>query len=1425
MEYFWFHPQDSSKDHQGSVLTRDKLDLILKNQPKSTTSPLENHDIENYKVLLKQALCIQDPAVRQIFIALSGKIIKRVTDSLRVVLRDKKKYTDDHRLSITERYQAFIKWLVDFCFDSLYCNAYFGSYTLILSTIKLIIAHIPCQIENMEIFPIDSLLSRKQCYDSILSCLNDSFEENKALALELLFKLPNNVDFVNTENLRLFESIANELVASVNPAHSLTCQYIFRLCLGLEARISGQSRNRLLLKKLHNLSDLVDEGVRETQEDFVVALKHNAIYPKLTCIRALLSEIDMSEIEEDRDSWSELANRIVVASIEACKAVSTIVCNLNPETIGHLPMDQKPIDAVTLTELLKLSPRMSKDDLNTITSQLLLISGWKTIKECSLSLGSLCTRLWWPEGGLPKKGQDYPGSQSTKSILESDDVVKVIQFFEHYLKNLRHRGAFEQAYTGFIMVTKRIWNDKQFKLMLVKTLTQILNDFRGDAMDDQKAEYLKAYVTRRSAGLPFIVQAILISEKPQETDTLDYVMNCLYEILESENSEIYQKIHCLNILNGLTKEANLSEKMMRYVGKTFAITLDALASNSFPVRNCANMLLKATVDRTFGTNRSKHTIHHKNLMTFGKFFLECPSLQGKMLEHLRRCTGQTDVSYAAIHGVFIILSRLRANQAPSDQFKPTKELIGPFIGPLLELTQNCEDFKIVEIAMQLVARLDRILSPENEFIVGEETLLRSWSELKQVTPKFVHQILFQKNILYELYQSKMDMDDVKTSEVELSSIQKRVEHYQRTFEWQLDYNYSFFLINQILVLMEKCVVLLATDVDNLDPMMQFWGHLQDFAYDVIAPFADPERTCQKEYIGRAASDPLFEECIFKSVVFLTSTYMDSRMPDFVFSKITKIKTLEATQKGVQANQLPVYSDALQGALLRHVRQRLCEPYRDTIFEKIMDKLDIDSTATFCTPVDRMKNPRISSQERAQLHNWYGFSYIGHQLLSLRVSLREFRNLNELSKFEEFQRAPLKFSPNLSNTARAVELVTIAYQIRVVHQSSELPYMWDLNLHDIEKIMITLCDMLRDLPDCDIKCLAIKYSGLIIERVFLDQQSHLNMMTESILCNLNRLTSIFDELSDGNHSIKIRGAICEAIQGCALPKSSWNDRHQQMLFIKHIYSAIIKLSQDEDCDIRNSCHTLIRKYICRNRVTQGSPLIDLINVAGLEIFEPEEGPEFFDLLMKFIFNHGKSHSISATSDKEGLFDKTKLNTFADHVAVTGGVVNSLRNFLDLYDQLIDLNRLNFSSDILFEFQTYVGNSEEKGTSNEDGDYSWRKRKSRTGKMIPSEPIYSPNNDQLVAGFIEQILASLDYFRQGYISMLTDTAYTYHELSLYKRVALIAIVRDCTYHRVENFHKVAEIREKLAKIIENSCATTLLVKTLDLIRDSNIETRTD
>lgn len=1374
-------------------INRQFVESILNSQPTKTTSILKDEDLTHFQNLFDNSLCIQDPAVRQLLIAFTKKIIKRLKDSLRVVLRDTKCYNPEQKEVIRMKYLAFLRAVIEKCFDGLYCNAYFGSYTLILSTLQTIVSVITFEDPNL---PVDPLFRCRRAYDSILCCLNDSFEQNKILALDLLLALPFDERFMNTENLKNLELIAYQLVSSVNPAHSLTCQYVFKLVNRLEVKLDPQStKNGILIKRLERLIEIVELGVQETRENFALALKKNALYPKLTCIRALLNEIDIETIDCDREAWQRIVRKIVSSSIEACESVSTIVCNLNPETIGHLPMDLKPIDTESLSKTLNVSLKLTENDTSTITSQLLLISGWKTIKECSLSLGSICTRFWWPRGGLSKKREDFPGLPNVDPILDSTGIKKIVSFFDHYLRNLRHRGAFEQAYNGFIMVTKRIWHEETYRDLLVKMLHDIMDDFRNEAIDNKKAECLKAYVTRRSAGLPFIVQAILISEPRHESKTLRLVLNCLYEVIESKHTETYQRIHCLNILRAVIKEHHLGEKVLCHVGKTFEITFDCLASDSFPIRNCANMLLKATVDRTFGVNRLKSDIHRKNQLTFGKFFHESSELHGIMIQHLRNGL-KSKAHLATVHAVFIVLFRLRPSIQPQNDFKSNAELIQPFIQPILEITLRSPDLRLRNIAAALAVRFEVFLNDgpievcpiehlNNELTDPQidewidNVLHKDFNEVHGVLMIIKHNLFIRSKEVILLAESPQQLT---IDRVALKLCEKILgPTYQNRNNW-------------------TCLASSALDI---------LGHMSAMFtpnrwYTTKFLLKGPGNLLDLVSQGGLASDPYNEIFCFK---FLTLSLMVGiQSGPSVWSEIDA--TLDLVVKIILTEPGKKFSFSLQGSLIRFLMQQITEV--PNYVDRTLERLDIDVISTHLTPKEEML---VIHEQDTRRSYWHDYCRNTSLTKFLKGDL-DIRKLLDFSSYQEFQLAKVSrssFSPRLTNTMRAIELLAFTAKFWTELKVEEHSLWFEDRLKATNPEALNLmCKFLSDLPNCDVKNMALICAGLMFKSLS-------NSVYISIRCGeiLEGFSEMLDELADGDQSSTMRQTCSEVLRNCMAPLLERRDPKMQRPLI-NLLSTIIKLCQDEDEDIRLFNFETVnhfRLYATNKDELHKSrldPLIDFV----IKLFNRKskrETANCFDLLMKAIFDHSRNYRVETTEDNDALFDKTKLNTFADHVATIRSALVSLEKFFKIDSPDVEpfpLNELNLTREIVYEFETCCEMAEKNS-----GDYS---RKIRS-VVVASNSFEDDRmtNDHLVDSFIDNVLNSLDYFSNGYTRLLTDTSYTYRELSLYKKIAFLRFVTRSTSHDLKNADLLTSITTKLRSIVENHCCTTLLVRCLDLI----------
>lgn len=1338
----------SSPDDETKI---DTLIFVL--DSRETTKPIDDLKLSIFVALLQEAVGLQQPALRQIFIAQTCKLLKRINDSYRVVLRDTKRYDQQDRAIITLRYTGFLRWLVTFSINSIYCKSYFGNFVLATSSIQLVIKTI--EIPELQA-SISILLASRRCCDSVLSCVSDSFEENKMKAIETLMMLPSSESYEKE-----ITNIAYELTSSVNPAQSLTCQYLFKLLRYLERKSADDDAG---FKHLNNLVRDLEECLISTSDDILPYISAKPIHSKLACIKAVLEEVDLKIVIYEKNKWRILVHKIVELSIKACHAVAAVVCNLNPETVGHLPMDIQPVDISYLLGTMQISPA-SHDNFSTMTSQMLLICGWKTIKECALSLGTICNRFWWPVDCSQFLLSSYP-QPWVEPVLSAADIYEIIKFFEHYLMNLRHRGAFEQAYNGFLMVTKQIWHELEFRELLVDMLDELMTDFREESLDEKKRETLKAYTTRRSAGLPFLVQAILNTEFAHSSRVLRSVMSCLFEVLESRTSEDYQKVHCLNILRALMKDHHLGEKVVNYIGRTFEVTLEMLQSTSFPIKNCSIMLLKANMDRTFGVNRSRDHIYRQNCLSYESFFSCCPSLRSKMLEILKVDPSKPRY-YASIRAVFTILLRLVTSKTQDDDYKRVV-MIKPFFNQSLRIAYHCPDFKLRQMAARLAVHLESFLRRDN---LGE-----------------LHPMYLIVRVISGDNNSDHGIIELITRRIELDK------------SWSIHddstYNYKHIeaVISEVLSAHDSRLSL-AIKCAALNLAENFYLHSdrpKGWLIEIASSLLD---SALVEITSESSNRPNpFEESYILQLITLI---LLSNTEELVFEDPNLEKSLSILIHLIKMKPDRSISTSLQACLIRFLRHQVTGVL--TFTERLTDKLEVDSTAALVGPGDKMKielvkrnNPDISAtivkKDRA----------LREFLMSRLSRLQELFDLSQYSEFQLEGSSSSAFRPRTANTARATELLALAYDC------------WNLmkvfNHELVTSRLSLMIKFISDLPDCDVRCTAVLYSSRLMTHCF----SH---GFWEATCEY---TQVLSELANQNHSLTLREVCCEVIDCTIIDtlRCATVENQACRTSLINLLRALVKLCHDEDpCLQEHIRSTLIKLAALLEQSGRELPLLNrsridsIIHLATKILFNPnsiEEASDCFELLMGAMFVHLEDNPSCLLDENDRLFYGSQPDNYVNFVKTIQSCHQGLVNFLESRRKdlpPVDLDRLVLPESLK---RYYSDSHEELSEGFLDSDQHTK----ATANQL--------TNSQLVDKIIEDVLERLKYFSTGYKSMLVDPNYTYREFCLFKRIACIVTVVKLTKLDLQNFARIDKIRSTLFQLVREKSATSILSKCHEIIQ---------
>ncbi|XP_067143935.1 tRNA (32-2'-O)-methyltransferase regulator THADA isoform X2 [Centruroides vittatus] len=660
-----------------------------------TTQPFTIKEFELLKQFLPWCFTSQFPAFRQRLLAELKKLLSRIRDSGNILLKHMKRKKNDKEdvPELIKIYKAFLKWLTEFCFSSLSPGANFPRRYMALQVL-LLQKYIFTSEPKLAMALYESIPNNENQAQTLFECLKDTYENNKIAILDLLKSCPS--DLLNFQKKDVVKEIFQTsliLASSTKPPESLTAAYLFRLLIlhnstqeiafNILSEFYGEHDE--CLQKIKTFSNSFKTTCLVVIKTLLIQLRYhlsranislleaaanNPLYGIITCIRYVLADADLSSDFDKEESvcWKETLSQLITYCFETTNAVSPIVCNTSPE--GHLPMDTDPETLNQLQsavqkaigrrfETAQIVKNLNDDycksfvtidvmKTRAVTAQMLLLCSWRAHKEVSLLLGDICQKVPIAE-------------ENDNGLISCDQILKIGEFFNQQLAEVKHRGAFEQAYIGFSKLCHRLWRSSRTSLHhLPKIWLQELFDSlcgKGD---------LKLCPTRRSAGVPFAVQALLITE-PNVTG-----FNCFKQAMEklldlsrfTENVDA--QVHALNILRAIYKDTCLGELVMPFVAEGVKTSIKGFKEVHWGVQNSATLLFTALMTRIFGVNRSKDEPHKKNCMTGRVFFLHFPSLFEFLLKELQEATQEMSSSvnsrslylHPTLYPILLLLSRL-----------------------------------------------------------------------------------------------------------------------------------------------------------------------------------------------------------------------------------------------------------------------------------------------------------------------------------------------------------------------------------------------------------------------------------------------------------------------------------------------------------------------------------------------------------------------------------------------------------------------------------------------------------------------------------------------------------------------------------------------------------------------------------------------
>lgn len=634
-------------------------------ESKKTTELFEQNELKLILDFFQGGLCVDVPAQRQILCSFAKKMFLRINDGVNTLNKNaldlKKKSTTSAALDLINEtllnYSYFCKNLFQILLVNLHASSSHprrASSLTLLQTFQEILCSNDQLVHSLD---LATMFCNKVTVHTLIEALDDDYETNKIIVLKILNNLKNIHDLVSGSNVDLIFICIFKMASSCKPPETLTATYLLKFVQHHPAVLDkfksdnetcNCSRSLILCQYIHSkLREEIDVAVR----DLLSAACTAPMYGALACMRAVLEDDQIEIYSHECDCWKDFINKLLGTCFQVRDIVRPIVENDSPE--GNVPMDFEILQTVVEKsianrsfEITNLLPEDSSNDMvvkaRSVSAQMLLICSWRCIKEVALILGNLV--------------EMSPLPPSSNMAMDRKNITKIGEYFLSVLVETKHRGAFEQSFAGFAKVCATLWSCKDPFLNKLPS-TWIENILKKIQAEDED----RFCATRRSAGVPFIVQAILASEPHgQSNPCLKNTMTTLLEYVIHLKQNHAVRLHSFNILRAVYRDTKLGDHIMPYVAPGVMIAIEGFTSTLWSIRNSATLLFAALLTRMLGVKRNKDDLHSNNTMSGLVFFKRFPDLYKFMLDKLEGGANEIEKGMigASIYPVLLLLGRL-----------------------------------------------------------------------------------------------------------------------------------------------------------------------------------------------------------------------------------------------------------------------------------------------------------------------------------------------------------------------------------------------------------------------------------------------------------------------------------------------------------------------------------------------------------------------------------------------------------------------------------------------------------------------------------------------------------------------------------------------------------------------------------------------
>ncbi|RUS30332.1 hypothetical protein BC938DRAFT_479538 [Jimgerdemannia flammicorona] len=747
--------------HVDPNLRIDTLGLIC--ESRKSTAEVTRVEIDLLRAFLPLNMNCTSPDFRQKFSGHITKFFTRLRGSLFAQYRNYQSrlaYVQKNTQKPQENIQAaqaesvaikatidyahnFLLWLVEHIAASLYPGSSYQRISTALRLLSLLIkifgidrTPAPEGFAKAAEFPFQLPIATVRNVKLLLDCLTNPFDGNRMQAYEVLVAFPCPLPgFEEREEVQRLLWWALESVTSTRAGESDGGAIVFRLIfvkyvvgLGFDLDVEVAKASELvgtnhergsnvrqesavfkisaseysdIIKELdsnssnaapdilafaHKLCNLLQKQINIASTNLLRAAQSHPMHGSLLALQYLFSELDYNSalVKDNLVLWRRTHDQVILLVNRVCATVMDVLSNPSPE--GNMPASFQEMEE-TIEEMIEELEEGDFDGTAIRESgpkhQVILSCCWRAVKEASSLLGVILLRA---PLAVSKK--------DSSAFLDHEDIVDSGNLFRNLLTSIRHRGAFSAVYPSYVSLCARLLSAPQASF----------SDLPSIWLQDHIANITSSNisVTRRSAGLPLCILAIVSGEPAYRKPLLTATMKRLVKIASegpADNADQaldLPQVHALNILRTIFMDAKLGTDILPYLSDGLSLAIDGFSSPSWAVRNCSVMLFSTLLQRTFGTKKTKDEHNSMNNLTSREFFTRFPHLLRYLLRELEIAVKQLlmDQQVPRVHpGLYPILTLLsRLHPALMDE-SDTELTMTSFV-PLVMSCASSSIFKV-----------------------------------------------------------------------------------------------------------------------------------------------------------------------------------------------------------------------------------------------------------------------------------------------------------------------------------------------------------------------------------------------------------------------------------------------------------------------------------------------------------------------------------------------------------------------------------------------------------------------------------------------------------------------------------------------------------------------------------------------------------